>query len=71
MGKAFRFKTPSTEKHNGIRSGIEMGEAFRLKAPSTILIVGPSGRGKTCLTKSLFLDHFEVAPPPASPPYGA
>ena len=55
-----------TEKHHGIPSGIEMGEAFRFKTPSSILIVGPSGYGKTCFTESLLLNHWEelfVNPP--------
>ena len=46
------------ETNHGILNGIEMGEAFLFKTPSSILIVGPSGYGKTCFTKSLLLDHL-------------
>ena len=48
-----------TEKNHGTSSGLEMGEAFRFKTPSSILIVGPSGWGKTCFIESLLLDHLE------------
>jgi len=44
-----------------------MGEAFRFKTPSSILVVSPSGFGKTCFTESLLLDHSEelfVSPHP-------
>ena len=55
-----------TENNRGIHSEIERGKAFRLKTPSSILIVCPSGCGKTCFTESLLLDHLEelfVNPP--------
>ena len=47
------------QKQNGNLNKIEMGEAFRSKTPSSILIVSPSGFGKTCFTESLLLDHLD------------
>ena len=56
-----------TEKNYDIATGIEWGKALRFKTPSSILVVDPSGWGKTCFTESLLLDHLEelfVNPPP-------
>ena len=56
-----------TENQNSFPNEVEFGEAFRFKTPSSILVVGSSGCGKTCFTKSLLLDHLEelfLSPPP-------
>ena len=58
-----------TEKQNKFPNEIEFGQAFRFKTPSSILILSPSGCGKTCFTESLLLGHFQelfVNPAPTS-----
>lgn len=37
---------------------MEMGEAFQFKTPSCILVVGPSGYGRTCFKQVLLLQHL-------------
>ena len=59
--------TLSTEKNHETPNGLEMGEPFWFKTPSSILIVAPSGCGKTCFTESLLLNQLKklfVNPPP-------